>query len=74
MRKLEAVKNEVKKWNREVFGDVRLEKNALISRIEELDEIEFIGELDENGRVERRNLRRKLEETILGGDVIKRLG
>lgn len=59
--KIGGVKNEVKKWNREVFGDVRLEKNTLLNRIGELDEMEIIGELDENRRVERR----KLEETIL---------
>lgn len=28
MKKLESVKNEVKKWNKEVFGDVRLEKKC----------------------------------------------
>lgn len=61
-----------KKWSQEIeqrFGDVRLENNALISWIGELDEIEFLGELDENGRVERKELKKKLEEAILREEI-----
>ena len=65
MRKLESVKNEVKKWSREVFGDVQMENNALLSRIGELDKIKFRGELDKNKRVEQR----ELEDTILREEI-----
>lgn len=41
----------------------------MISWIGELDEIEFLGELDENGRVERKELKKKLEEAILREEI-----
>lgn len=40
----------LKIWNKQVFGDVRVEKSAIMNRIEELNEIELNGELREDTR------------------------
>ena len=54
MKRLEQVKKEIKLWNKESFGDVRLAKNAVLKRISELDEKERKNSLVEMERIERR--------------------
>ena len=65
MSKLVEVKNDIKKWNKEVFGDVRLEKIAVLSKIGELDALEASGNMGESDRRQRGELRKRLEELIL---------
>jgi len=36
-RKLKLVKEELKKWNKEVFGDIKLRKSNLMGSINEFD-------------------------------------
>ena len=69
MKKLEEAKDEVKKWKKQAFGDVRVEKKAIMERIGKLDEKESSGELDENSRSERGSLKKRLEELILREDI-----
>ena len=40
MTKLKLLKGKLKKWNMEVFGDMRLKKQSLLRRIKELDALE----------------------------------
>ena len=47
MKRLEEVKGEVKKWNKEVFGYVRVQKIAIMDSVRKLDEKENSDELDE---------------------------
>ncbi|KAM7469396.1 hypothetical protein LguiA_007579 [Lonicera macranthoides] len=69
MMKLGDVKREVRKWNKEVFGDIRIEKFAILRRIEELDKIDYSSRLNEDERLERGALRRKLEELLVKEEV-----
>ena len=41
MTNLKLIREKVKKWNGEVFGDLRLHKQSLLRRIKELDVLEF---------------------------------
>ena len=43
MTKLKIIKQKVKKWNAEVFGDLRLQKTSLIRKIKDLDVLESSG-------------------------------
>jgi len=63
-RKLKVTKEEVKKWNKEVFGDIRFKKFNLLGSINDLDaKEESVGlsseEIDRRRR-EREELRRVL--------------
>ena len=40
MTNLKLLKGKLKKWNMEVFGDMRLKKQSLLRRIKELDALE----------------------------------
>ena len=54
-QKLKKLKLDLKVWNREVFGDVNLTGEILKKKIEDLDARDDVGDLDEEGRVERRS-------------------
>ena len=53
MSKLEVVKREIKKWNKETFGDIRLKrkKKAILKRIGELDKKEVCRRESREGKV-----------------------
>jgi len=54
--KLKKLKSDLKIWNREVFDNVNQVGEVLQKRIQELDECDDVGGLDEEGRAERRSL------------------
>ena len=56
-RKLKALKEDLKIWNREVFGDVGLKKKGVMDDILRFDEKEFQGVLSNEERVHRNQLR-----------------
>ena len=41
LTKLKLIKGKMKKWNKEVFEDLRLQKQSLLRRIKELDVFEY---------------------------------
>ena len=53
---LKKLKLDLKKWNREVFGNVNQEKDLLQKKIQELDARDDESDLHEFGREERRLL------------------
>ena len=56
-RKLKALKEDLKIWNKEVFGDVGLRKKEVMAEIGKLDEQEFQGVISDEDRVQRDQLR-----------------
>jgi len=63
--KLKALKTNLKKWNEEVFGDVRKKKNELLEGIRDLDLIEECRCLEEEERVRKIDMLKELEKTLL---------
>lgn len=47
MRRLNLVKCHIKGWNKETFGDVEGEKQMMLARILELDNLDAEGRLNE---------------------------
>ena len=64
LTKLKLIKSKVKKWNEEVFGDVRLQKQALLRRIKELDVFEYSGTWNNDLKEERLEVKGKLERIL----------
>ena len=65
MTKLKLIKEKVKKWNGEVFGDLRLQKQSLLKNIKEVDALESSGNWNNQLREERFIGRSKLENILL---------
>ncbi|GMQ04499.1 hypothetical protein CsSME_00049896 [Camellia sinensis var. sinensis] len=65
MRKLKVIKEQVKLWNREVFGNLESSKLQVMGRMEEIDSLEMQRNEVEDLRRERRELGVKLEELTL---------
>ena len=63
MTKLKIIKGNMKKWNEEVFGDMRLRKQSLLRRIKELDVLESSGSWD-SYLEERFTVKSKLERIL----------
>ena len=57
MRKLKTLKQKITRWNKEVFGDLRIEKKKLEKRIKELDVLE--GSTDWNVNLEEERFKAK---------------
>ena len=64
MTKLKLIKEKVKKWNEEVFGDMRLHKQSLLRRLKELDFLESSGSWNNYLREERFTVKSKLERIL----------
>jgi hypothetical protein len=56
-RKLKALKEDLKIWNKEVFGDVGLKKKCVMDDILKLDEKEFRGGLSDEKHLQRDHLK-----------------
>ena len=65
MTKLETIKEKMKKWNVEVFGDLRLQKQSLLRRIKELDVLESSGTWNNYLKEERSMVKGKLERILM---------
>jgi hypothetical protein len=62
-KKLKALKADLKKWNEEVFGDLRKKKKELLEGIRELELIEENRCLEEEEK--RADMAREMEKTLL---------
>ena len=54
----------MKKWNQEVFGDLRLQKQSLLRRIKELDDLESSGAWNNFLKEERLMVKGQLERIL----------
>ena len=68
MTKLRLIKGKLKKWNVEVFGNMRLKKQSLLRRIKELDTLEPLGMRNNQLKEERYVAKTILEKAILEED------
>ena len=68
--KLKRSKLDLKKWNREVFGNVNQEGILLQNKIQELDTRDDEGVLDEFGREERRLLLVEQSRNLFKQEVV----
>jgi hypothetical protein len=59
------LKKDLKKWNEEVFGDGGKKKNELLESVRELDLVEGCRCLEEEERVQKIDMSRELEKTLL---------
>ena len=62
MTKLKLIKERVKTWNREVFGDLRLKKLSMLRKTKDLDALESSGNWNNQLREERFIARGNLEK------------
>ena len=65
MNKLKHIKERVKIWKVEVFGDSRLQQQSLVRRIKELDALEHSGNWNNQLKEERFLARTSLEKMLL---------
>ncbi|KAL5553097.1 hypothetical protein UlMin_040498 [Ulmus minor] len=64
MEKLRALKDKIKAWNKEVFGDTRIIKKEVVEKIASLDKKEEMMQLDVGERELRLSLRNQVEELV----------
>ncbi|KAL5557970.1 hypothetical protein UlMin_034181 [Ulmus minor] len=64
MEKLRALKDKIKAWNKEVFGDTRIIKKEVVEKIAGLDKKEEMTQLDVGERGLRLRLRNQVEELV----------
>ncbi|KAL5583298.1 hypothetical protein UlMin_015740 [Ulmus minor] len=62
MEKLRALKEYIKVWNKEIFGDTRIIKKEVVDKIDEIDKKEENRQLGDGERELRVRLRNQLEE------------
>lgn len=64
MKKHEQSKHKIKRWNKDIFGDVRINKTKFWRELK-IDEEEVIGELREYLKTDKQELRNKLGDLLL---------
>jgi exonuclease III len=67
--KLKVLKEDIKKWNRESFGDVHIKKLELMRDLQDLEAKENQGLFTGEDRVHRLNTQSELEKTLLLDEV-----
>ena len=67
--KLKVLKKDIKKWNRESFGDVHIKKLELMRDLQDLEAKENQGLFTGEDRVHRLNTQSELEKTLLLDEV-----
>jgi hypothetical protein len=67
--KLKVLKEDIKKWNRESFGDVHIKKLELMRELQDLESKENQGLFTGEDRVHRLNTQSELEKTLLLDEV-----
>ena len=65
MSRLKSIKQSVKNWNLEFFGDLRLKEGDLNKRLGELDGLEGTSRWDGNFIEERKRIKRDLMELLM---------
>ena len=69
MRKLQFMKAKLKAWSRDVFGDLKEEKNNILLDISRIDSIEQEGNLTHDLYLLRASRKRELETLLLKEEV-----
>ena len=67
--KLKVLKEDIKKWNKESFGDVHIKKLELMKELQLLESKENQGLFTGDDRVHRLNTQAELERTLLLDEV-----
>jgi hypothetical protein len=67
--KLKVLKEDIKKWNKESFGDVHIKKLELMKELQLLESKENQGLFTRDDRVHRLNTQAELERTLLLDEV-----
>jgi hypothetical protein len=68
-KKLQALKEEIKKWNTEVFGDVGVRTKAWVEELELLDSYKEGRGLSEEEKERKRRLASELEASLLQEEI-----
>jgi hypothetical protein len=68
-QKLKALKVDLRKWNVEVFGDVNVRKNTLLTSIQHLDGLEEEGQLSVEDKMARDHLKSDFEHVLLMDEI-----
>ena len=69
IRKLQLIKAKLKVWNRDVFGDLKEEKNNILSNISRIDSAEQEGNLTHDLYLLRALRKRELEILLLKEEI-----
>ena len=72
MRTLQKIKPQIKRWNKEVFGDLRLTEGALNNRLMELDGLEGSANWTEELKREREFLKKDLIDIMVKKEISTR--
>ena len=65
MRKLKSLKDKLKVWNREVFGDIQIKKDEILKEIKTLDRLDMEGLISSEDRKKKVSLLNDFEELLL---------
>jgi hypothetical protein len=68
-KKLRALKGEIKRWNREEFGNVGARIKAWEEELEMLDSFEEVRRLSEEEKARRKTLAADLEASLLQEEI-----
>ncbi len=69
VQKLKALRVDLRRWNAEVFGDVNLRKNNLLTSIQNLDGLEEDGHLSLEDKLARDHLKSDFEHVLLLDEI-----
>ena len=72
MKRLQRIKTHLKRWNSEVFGDMRLIEGGMYNRLKELDRLETDENWNEELREERVNLKKELHDIMVKKEIMTR--
>lgn len=68
-KKLKLLKEELKVWNREVFGKVDVKIKKTMVEISRLNQLAAIGGLNDSEEVQRSDIRRELERFLISEEI-----
>ena len=63
------MKHKIKSWNKEIFGDVRVKKGKILERIQEIDEVEVRGILEDELKNEILELRERFGDLVYKEEI-----
>lgn len=68
-RKLKLLKNDLKKWNKEVFGNLEERKSRAMSRLERLDQERAHNQINEQVDADRISIIKEREEIAIEEEI-----
>ena len=72
MKRLQKIKQHLKEWNNDVFGDLRMLEVGLYNRLKELDKMESEENWNEELRGERVTLKKELNDIMVKKEILTR--